>query len=74
MAQDPIKTAKIIKWLNVDQDDVEAEAPIKGLPTNSSIKVENPRIRRKPLIGAFAPTLARPTLRQPIFFAVFPRS
>ena len=40
---------------NVDQVDVEVEAPTKGLLTDSSIKVEHPRIHRKPLNWGFRP-------------------
>ena len=60
MTQEPIKTARITKLLNVGQADVEAEDPIKRLPAYKSIKVEYPRIRRKRLIRAFNPTSPSP--------------
>ena len=55
--RDPSKTAKIIGWLNVGQADVEAEAPIKGLPMDSSTKLDQLRIIRKPPNWGFRPNI-----------------
>ena len=37
VAQDRQKAANIIAWPNVGKADVEAEAPIRGLPTDSRL-------------------------------------
>ena len=55
VTQDRRKTAKIMGWPNVGQANVGVEAPIKELPMDSTIKLEQPRISRRPLNGGFRP-------------------
>ena len=57
VTQDRRKTAKIMGWPNVGQANVGVEAPIKELPMDSSIKLEQPRISRRPLNGGFHPNV-----------------
>ena len=51
------KAAKNIACPNAGQADVEVEVPIRELPTNSSIKEQLRRIRRKPLNWGFHPNI-----------------
>ena len=53
VTQDRRKTAKTICGPNVGPADVGAEAPIKGLPTDSKLVQLSARILRKPLNWGF---------------------